>query len=85
VNKNKESTIKMVQVQSLTLDENTMKLRDWLVRVRLSIMDFAKLVGVSRSYVHMILMGDRVPSKDLLDRIKYISMGKVKEFEDLCD
>ena len=83
--KKHQEIIQMIQIQSITLPERKFKLRDWLGVVRLSVKDLADIVGVSRSYIHMILMGDKVPSVALFERIRSLSMGKVRDMKDLRD
>lgn len=76
----KELTTKMLKIQSLTLDDKELKLTDWMYKVRISMQDFAELLGVSRSYVYMLINGKRYPSEMLQEKIAYLSEGKVKRF-----
>ena len=62
-----------------------MNLREWLFKQRLSITFFAALMKVDRSYVHRWLKGTNLPSADVMDRIREISMDQVNEYEDLKD
>ena len=62
-----------------------MNLREWLFKQRLSITYFAGLMKVDRTYVHKWMQGLKVPSDDLMERIREISMDEVYEKEDLKD
>lgn len=73
-----EALIKMLKLQSLSLEETDMKLKDWLEMVRLSIQDLAKVLGISRGYVYMLMDGEKKASALLMNKIADISMGKVK-------
>lgn len=77
--------VKMVQVQTLTLGQKHFILREWMKAIRLSMNDLSEILGVSRSYIHMIMTGQRVPSPGLMERIRKLTMGKVEDLEDLID
>jgi len=62
-----------------------MNLREWLFKQRLSITFFAALMKVDRTYVHRWFTGQKVPSEDVMERIREISMGQVTNKEDLKD
>jgi transcriptional regulator with XRE-family HTH domain len=62
-----------------------MNLREWLFTQRLSIKYFAGLMRVDRSYVHRWLKGTRLPSEDIMKRIREISLDSVFNPEDLKD
>ncbi len=59
-----------------------MKLKTWLYLHRLKITELARLLGVSRCYVHQIFSGAK-PSQALLDRVSVITHGNVTKFEEL--
>ena len=60
-----------------------MKLRDWLDRCKLSVVQFAGIIKVDRSYVHKWMRGEYVPSKKIMDRIRDVTLEKVFVFDDL--
>jgi transcriptional regulator with XRE-family HTH domain len=62
-----------------------MKLREWLFKNRLSVTYFAAILKVDRSYVHMWLRGTKFPSQELLDKIRTLTVGKVRGIKDLKD
>lgn len=62
-----------------------MNLREWLFKQRLSIKFFSALMKVDRSYVHRWMKGEKVPSDEVMKRIREISMDQVFEKEDLKD
>jgi len=61
-----------------------MKLRTWLYVHKIKIAQFARLLGVSRCYLHQIFDGSK-PSKNLLDKISELTHKNVAKFEDLKD
>ena len=60
-----------------------MSLRDWLYFTQINITDLARLLGISRCYLHKIMSGFCVPSDGLTERIYEITMGKVATKEDI--
>lgn len=62
-----------------------MPIRDWIFKNKLTVKDFAKLLGVDRSYVYMWLNGDKKPSEKMLARIKELTNDQVQTFEDLLE
>ena len=58
------------------------KLREYLFYQEISITEFAKTIGASRSYISQISMGKIKPSKFLARDIERFTNGKVKA-EDL--
>ena len=62
-----------------------MKLRKWLFINELSITYFAATMKIDRSYVHMWMRGKKVPSGEIMGRVRKFTMGKVSELRDLKD
>jgi hypothetical protein len=60
-------------------------LRDWLNKCRLSVTDFCLILGVSRSFMHRLMSGTRKPSIQMMDHIRAITNGKIRDEEDLRD
>lgn len=54
-----------------------MNLRQWLGKTKISITDFANLIGIDRSYLHKILKGTLSPSEEVRKRISEITMDQV--------
>ncbi len=61
-----------------------MKLADWIKRQKMKRKEFARLVGLSPSYVTELCYGDW-PSKDVAKRIKEATKGKVTPNDFLTD
>ena len=61
-----------------------MKLKDYLYFEKISITDFAKKAGISRTHMSGIANGFRYPSDSLVVNIKLLTKGKVtpKDFEE---
>lgn len=62
-----------------------MDLRTWLFQNHMKVTDFANLLSVHRTYVHLWISGKRKPHKKILSKISEMTMGKVSSFEDLID
>ena len=62
-----------------------MKLREWLYRARITIKDFSTSLEIDRSYLHMLMRGDRIPSDELMIKITQATSGKVKKITDILD
>jgi len=60
------------------------KLRKWLFDHRLKVVEFAKMVGTGRCYIHQWMTGAK-PSEEMLGRVREITMGQVSSFEDLVN
>jgi len=54
-----------------------MQLREYLFYNRISIVDFAKSIGASRTYISTIVNGKAVPSKWLAKEIESATSGQV--------
>ncbi len=54
-----------------------MKLTDYLTQERLTASDFAVKVGVSQPCISRYLAGQRMPTREVIDRIFRITDGKV--------
>lgn len=54
-----------------------MKLKDYLYFEKITITDFAKMLGVSRVQMSGVANGFRYPSKSLVNLIQLITNGKV--------
>lgn len=63
-----------------------MTLRDWLKKQGMTPTAFARLMGVSHSTVLRYLSGDRIPEKDVMERIARETGGAVtpNDFFDLA-
>lgn len=62
-----------------------MDLRTWLFHNRMKVTEFARLIGIHRSYVHMWMSGTKKPHAKLMDEIRELTMGKVDSFDALLD
>lgn len=62
-----------------------MNLRKWVKEREWSIKFFAALIKVDPSYIRRWFRGDCVPSEEIMDEIRSISMGRVSETKDLKD
>jgi transcriptional regulator with XRE-family HTH domain len=60
-----------------------MKLKDFLYQSGITIKDFSGLLGIHRCYLHQLIGGDRMPSEELMIKIKKLTLNKVSEPEDL--
>jgi hypothetical protein len=54
-----------------------MKLRDYLLDVNVTQVEFAKLVGINRPYLNLIIRGRRIPGKHLAVIISNMTGGVV--------
>ena len=54
-----------------------MELKIYLLCHKTSITQFAKMVGISRSYLNQIILGKKFPSQKLAKRIEEASEGHV--------
>lgn len=54
-----------------------MKLTEWLAKNRVSDADFAKRIGVSRQALWRYKAEDRLPKREILERIKTETGGEV--------
>jgi hypothetical protein len=75
----------VVEKNKFLIDQPIFSLRDWLNKCHLSVTDLSLILGVHRSYLHKLMTGTRLPSQNLLDHIKVITNGKVKDIYDLID
>lgn len=62
-----------------------MNLKEWLFMQRLSITVFAGLLKVDRTYVHRWFTGKKIPSDEVMERIRTLTMGNIDSKEDLKD
>lgn len=60
-----------------------MKLSSWMKKTNMNATDLSRFLHVDRSYVHKMLKGQRKPSVQILNRIYFLTMGKIKTFNDL--
>jgi transcriptional regulator with XRE-family HTH domain len=61
------------------------KLRRWILNNGLTMTKFAKEMGITRTYLNMVMTGVRRPSKKLIMQIRDFTVGKVKYFGDILD
>lgn len=62
-----------------------MNLREWLFKQRISIKFFSTLINVDRTYVHKWMKGTHVPSEEVLEKIRELSLNEVSSNDDLKD
>ncbi len=55
-----------------------MQLRAYLTDQAISIAEFAERIGVSVQAVHRYLDGERIPQRDVMERIHAVTKGKVQ-------
>ena len=60
-----------------------MKLKDWITENMIKTYPLATRLEISKSYLYYILDGKRKPGKELMEKIKVLTKGKVrpKDFE----
>jgi|HubBroStandDraft_3_1064219.scaffolds.fasta_scaffold116484_2 transcriptional regulator with XRE-family HTH domain len=76
---------KEVVIQHDCVRGRQLKLREWLYQARVTMIDFCELLGINRSYLHMLMRGKKNPSKRLVQLIKEITKGKVSRAADIKD
>jgi len=54
-----------------------MNLRDYLLNLNISQGDFAKILGVTTSYLNSVIRGKKKPGLNLVQKITEITSGKV--------
>jgi transcriptional regulator with XRE-family HTH domain len=69
----------------LARENKTMKLNHWLFDNKISVTGFADKLGITRTYIHYWMTGQRKPALSLLKKIATETGGKVCDFEDLLD
>lgn len=62
-----------------------MKLKDWLYKSKISVKDFAQLLGIHRCYLHILIGGRKSPSDELMDRISSVTLNKVATRKDIIE
>ena len=60
-----------------------MKLREWMDKRDISVMDLAYILGVSRGHTYNVLKGIKNPSKKLLDKISKFTYGEISSIEEV--
>lgn len=55
-----------------------MQLREYLADQKLTIPAFADLIGVKVQTVHRYVNGERLPRREVMDKIKAVTGGKVQ-------
>ena len=55
-----------------------MQLRRWLDNRDITVADFAARIGVTAQAVHRYVAGERVPRRDVMERIKRATRGAVQ-------
>jgi DNA-binding XRE family transcriptional regulator len=61
------------------------KLRKWIITNGYTHSDFSKKIGVSRSYLFLVMSGKRNPSKKVISKIRKITKNKIKYLSDMLD
>ena len=62
-----------------------MNLRKWLFNMDLTVTSFAFSLKIDRSYVHKMMNGTRVPSSELMKRIRKATMNRICTVKHLLD
>ena len=62
-----------------------MDLPEYLFKNKISVIKFAKILGTERTYVHRWMSGDRIPSKNMLQKISNATEGQITRFDQLLD
>lgn len=62
-----------------------MTLRKWLKLVKINTLNMSKILGCHRTYLYKIMLGERKPSRKILDKIKTVTQNEIKTYEDLID
>lgn len=68
-----------------TVRSPRMNLKEWLVEMGLSIVDFSRILGVSRAMIYYMMQGKKMPSETLMDTIREISLNRVRSEGDLLE
>ena len=62
-----------------------LSLRDWINKYEISITDLSKVLKVDKGHISKCMRGKKRPSPQLMDHIKVITNGKIKDIDDLID
>jgi|GEM_PF-5001396 len=62
-----------------------MKLRRWILRTGRTAKGLAEELSVTSQYIALLMKGQRKPSKELMDKIREITEGKVKYLSHIRD
>ncbi len=66
-------------------DTQIFSLRDWLNKYQISVTDFSRLVKVDKAHISRLMKNKKRPSPQLMDHIKVITNGKIRDIDDLID
>ena len=61
------------------------KLRRWVQKSGLTFLGLSKQIGITRSYLSMLMKGTRRPSKMVIMKIRDLTKGEVKFLGDILD
>ena len=61
-----------------------MQLRQYLTKRNIAIPAFAERIGVTQQAVHRYLTGERLPRRDVMERIKAATGGAVQPNDFFC-
>jgi hypothetical protein len=56
-----------------------MTLSEWLFKKNITKKDFAEIIGCNRTYLHLIISGQRIPGEKLTLKIIETTNGEVKK------
>lgn len=54
-----------------------MKLKEWIERSELTQADLARILGMNRSYLNLVVNEKKVPGRDLAQQIETFTNGQV--------